>query len=64
MQFNLPVVNNKEQGLYLWALLFSIALRFSIAVCSFSVVFSIMLFSQASSVLLYTLACGVCIQQL
>ena len=54
MQLNLPVVNNKEEALYQWALLFSVALLFSIAACSFSIAFSIMLFSQASLVLLYT----------
>ena len=54
MQFNLLVVNNKEKALYLWALLFSVALHFSIAACSFRAAFSIMLFSQVSSVLLYS----------
>ena len=61
MKFNL--VNNKEQALYLWALFFSVALCFSVAVRSFAlqcvlvlgciliIVFIVILFPQASSVL-------------
>ena len=73
MQFDL--VDNKAQVLYLWALLFSVALRFNVAVhfwrcsasqscfvsqhyvvflvLSCSIVFSVMVFPQASSGLLY-----------